>query len=62
MFQLLVYIFTAEGCPKFTNPVDTWVKENNGVITVGCNHNSNTWKMRCIGNNWIGIAGSCKKG
>ena len=58
----LINIIAAVGCPKFTKPVGTWTKEDTDLITIGCKENSRTWKMRCIGNNWIGIVGNCSKG
>lgn len=56
----IIYNFIAEGCPTFINPTGTWTKEESGeIILVGCKENNRKWKMRCIGNNWIGLAGNC---
>ena len=52
----------ALGCPTYTNPPGTWFKQETDIITVGCKQNKRTWKMRCIGNNWIGMAGNCTEG
>lgn len=61
----LNYIFNVYnlviGCPTFETPKDTIMEEVGGLVTVKCSHNDKMWKMRCIGNHWIGIKGNCTK-
>lgn len=50
---------TVIGCPVIEAPENSWTKESEGLLTVGCKNSQSTWKLRCIGNHWIGIMGNC---
>ena len=51
--------FTVKGCPDFHNPPNTWLDKHNDTITVGCITNSDTWRLKCVNNGWLGHKGNC---
>src|SRR6218665_599877 len=50
---------TAVGCADLRLLKDAWIRRTKNEVIVGCNSTSQTWHMRCQGNQWIGVIGNC---
>lgn len=50
---------TAIGCPDYDVPPHAWQQKENDSLTIGCKHSTDEWKMKCVDDIWLGIAGKC---
>lgn len=50
---------TAVGCADLRLLKDAWIRRTKNEVVVGCNSTSQTWHLRCQGNQWIGVIGNC---
>jgi len=54
---------TAIGCADVDAPSGGWVKRSSaGEALFGCSDRLATWKLRCKGDEWIGIRHNCTRG
>jgi len=54
---------TAIGCADVDAPAGGWVKRSSaGEALFGCSDRLQTWKLRCRGDQWIGIRHNCTRG
>jgi len=54
---------TAVGCADVDAPAGGWVKRSSaGEALFGCSDRLQTWKLRCRGDQWIGIRHNCTRG
>ncbi|KAK2139863.1 hypothetical protein LSH36_1584g00039, partial [Paralvinella palmiformis] len=49
------------GCSELTPPKHAWYKREGDEAVIGCQDNDKKWKVKCIGNVWIGEIGNCTK-
>ena len=55
-------VSSAFGCPEYKAPANTWAELKDGYIVAGCDNTDETWRMRCIGNHWLGPVKDCSQG
>ena len=56
-----MFCFTVTGCADLTAPDHAWHKREGNVATVGCQHQNKTWHLKCEGDTWDGVVGSCNE-
>ena len=52
-------LISAIGCADLATPPHTWHKRAGDVTTVGCEHQTKTWQLKCEGSQWRGVVGTC---
>jgi len=52
------------GCadPPTANDGRTWKRRGTDTMTIGCTGSDRTWKLTCIGNQWVGTYSNCTAG
>ena len=47
------------GCADLVAPDNAWEKRRGDIATIGCKKQNKTWHLRCDGERWQGVVGSC---
>ena len=50
---------SVQGCISFPVPESGWMERTGQVVEMGCDGTSNTWKLHCKDNKWVGTIGNC---
>lgn len=49
----------AVGCTNMIPPDNAWLKRSDNDIVIGCYLSQQTWHLKCNGNDWKGLVGTC---
>ena len=55
----IVFVISVIGCADLVAPENAWHKRNGHIATIGCSQQNKTWHLRCDGERWQGVVGSC---
>ena len=54
-----LYLLAAIGCPNIEVPSNAYMVRSADSIVITCNHTKESWHLKCVGTEWIGIRGNC---
>ena len=63
--NVMIYTFsTVIGCADLTSPSNDvtaphWMTRDGDLAVFGCNGTSETWQLKCDGDQWIGTRRNC---
>ena len=52
-------MLTVVGCADILTPEDAWYRRYGDTARVGCHKQNKTWVLKCNGNRWDGVVGTC---
>lgn len=53
------FVIPASGCSDPKPPAHAWYKRNSNEAVIGCDGNSQEWRLTCSNNRWQGTVGNC---
>ena len=53
-------IISVLGCADLVAPENAWHKRHGSIATIGCTRQNKTWHLKCDGERWQGVVGSCE--